>query len=135
MTSLSFRRMGLFVFAVWVIWIISQVVIPDSGTGLGSGKAFAASDKTADGLGVYRQFCESCHGANGKGNDNMKKVMTMIPDFTDEKWQKEISDAQMSVCMTDGKGTMMPSFADKVTSDQVQALVEYIRKFDASRTK
>ncbi len=61
--------------------------------------------------------------------------MTSIPDFTNNKWQQDVNDPQISVSITDGKGTLMPAFADKVNSDEVQALVDYIRKFDASRAK
>jgi len=131
---MNFRRSCLFIFAGWTLWTASHWMLPNM-NGFESASAFAASENTPEGLTVYRQFCMNCHGANGKGDDNMKKVMTSIPDFTSEKWQKELSDPQMSVSITDGKGTLMPAFADKVNADQVQALVEYIRKFDPARAK
>lgn len=130
-----FRRSCWLVFAGWSLWTASLLLFPDSGKGLGSSRAFAASGETVDGLSVYRQFCVTCHAANGKGDENMKKVMTSIPDFTSEKWQTEMTDPQISVSITDGKNTLMPSFADKVNADQIQALVEYIRKFDPARGK
>jgi mono/diheme cytochrome c family protein len=125
----------LYVLAGWSLWTAGQFIFPEAGRGLGSAPALAASGDKVDGLSVYRQFCLNCHAANGKGDENMKKVMTSIPDFTSEKWQKEMTDPQMLVSITDGKGTLMPAFADKVDTDQVQALVEYIRKFDPARAK
>jgi cytochrome c oxidase cbb3-type subunit III len=133
MRHLGLRRLSLFILAGWVFWTAMHLIVPDAGRSLGSAQAFAASEKSADGSGVYRQFCVNCHGANGKGDDNMRKVMTALPDFTSDKWQKEITDPQMLVSITDGKGTLMPAFVDKVNSDQVQELVEYIRKFDPAR--
>jgi mono/diheme cytochrome c family protein len=135
MRELSFRRFGLLFFIAWTFWVVGNLIIADTGKVVLTSQAFAASEKTAEGLGVYRQFCLNCHGANGKGDDNMKKVMTSIPDFTSEKWQKEASDPQISVSITDGKGALMPAFADKVNADQVQTLVDYIRKFDPARAK
>jgi mono/diheme cytochrome c family protein len=127
--------MALFVFASWALWSVGQLIIPETQGRFIEAKAFASPASPADGLEVYKQFCINCHAANGKGDDTMKKVMTTIPDFTSDKWQKEINDAQISVSITDGKGTLMPAFAGKVEGDQVQALVEYIRKFDSSRSK
>jgi mono/diheme cytochrome c family protein len=135
MRGFSFPRVALLFFAGWTLWVAGNLIIADTGKIALTSQAFAASENTTDGLSVYRQFCLNCHGANGKGDDNMKKVMTSIPDFTSEKWQKEVSDPQMSVSITDGKGTLMPAFADKVKADQVQALVEYIREFDPARAK
>jgi len=131
----TFRRSCWLVFAGWSFWTAGLLLFPDAGKGLRCGQAFAASGDTVGGAAVYRQFCINCHAANGKGDDNMKKVMTAIPDFTSEKWQKEMTDPQMSVSITDGKNTLMPAFADKVNADQIQALVEYIRKFDGARGK
>jgi mono/diheme cytochrome c family protein len=135
MRKFSYRRIGLLFFAGWMFWVIGNLFAPQVGKNLMGSQAFAGFEKPADGIGVYRQFCLNCHAANGKGDDTMKKVMTAMPDFTSEKWQKETSDAQMAVSITDGKNTLMPAFADKVDGDQVQALIEYIRKFDASRVK
>jgi len=134
MRRLSFRKAVLFFLVAWTFWIVGNLMNPTPERGV-IGSAFAGSDQTTDGVGVYRQFCVNCHAANGKGDDNMKKVMTTMPDFTSDKWQKETSDPQISVSITDGKGTLMPAFADKVNADQVQALVEYVRKFDPSRAK
>jgi mono/diheme cytochrome c family protein len=135
MRHTSFRRVKLFFLATWTFYVFKNLIIPETGKDLLSALAFAASEKTTDVVGVYRQFCLKCHGANGKGDEYMRKDMPSLPDFTSEKWQKEIDDAQMLVGITDGKGTLMPPFGDKVNSDEVQALVEYIRNFDASRAK
>jgi mono/diheme cytochrome c family protein len=135
MSKRMFPRAVICIFAGWSFWVVGNLMVPTTGKSWVVSQAYGAPEPRADGLEVYRQFCVNCHGANGKGDENMKKVMTMIPDFTSEKWQKENSDAQITVDITDGKGTLMPAFADKVTADQVPTLMEYIRKFDPSRAK
>jgi hypothetical protein len=52
-----------------------------------------------------------------------------IPNFTDPAWQARRSEAQLLASILDGKGTGMPSFREKLSADQVRALIAYVRTF------
>ena len=72
---------------------------------------------------LFKQKCSMCHGADGKGYPAMK-----TPDFTDPKVQASLTDKQITETIKNGKeGTAMPAFAGKLTDDQIQSLVTYIR--------
>jgi ubiquinol-cytochrome c reductase cytochrome b subunit len=77
---------------------------------------------------LYRQYCLICHGADGQGSQ-MKASMPTIRDFTNTAWQTEASNQQIMVSILDGRGTLMPAFRGRVTEDQVQSLVAYVRAF------
>jgi ubiquinol-cytochrome c reductase cytochrome b subunit len=79
--------------------------------------------------GYYRQYCLVCHGSDGKGSD-MKASMPTISDFTSRAWQDNLNNTQMKIAILSGKpGTLMPGFSDRLTDDQGQDLVAYIRAF------
>jgi len=86
---------------------------------------------TPDGAAVYKQKCQMCHGADGKGFPAIK-----TPDMTDPKWQASLSDKEMTEVIKNGKkGTPMPAFADKLKDDEIEAVVKFIRSFDSSKKK
>jgi mono/diheme cytochrome c family protein len=68
--------------------------------------------------------CTGCHGADGKGNPNIKKV----PDFTDAAWQKKTTDAEMIKTIENGDKPM-PAYKDKLNEAQIRALVAHVRSF------
>jgi mono/diheme cytochrome c family protein len=87
------------------------------------GVALQAGPKPDDGGDLYKQKCSMCHGVDGKGYSALK-----TPDFTDPKVQASLTDAEIVDTITNGKkGTAMPPFGDKLTGDQIQSLLKYIR--------
>ncbi|HEX8090310.1 MAG TPA: c-type cytochrome, partial [Blastocatellia bacterium] len=68
--------------------------------------------------------CTGCHGPDGKGNPNIKDV----PNFTDAAWQKKTTDAEMTKTINDGHKPM-PAYKDKLSQEQIKALVAYVRSF------
>ncbi len=84
-----------------------------------------------DGAAIYKQKCSMCHGAEGKGFAAIK-----TPDFTDPKWQAGTTDKQIVEIIKNGKkDTAMPAFGDKLTEEEIQALLSYIRSLDSSKKK
>jgi cytochrome c oxidase cbb3-type subunit 3 len=75
---------------------------------------------------AYTEKCALCHGEDGKGNPQMK--MKTMPDFTNAAWQKKESDEDFIKNIKEGKKPM-PAFGDKLTDDQVKALVAHVRAF------
>jgi cbb3-type cytochrome c oxidase subunit III len=76
-----------------------------------------------DGGDLFKQNCAMCHGVDGKGYAALK-----TPDFTDPKVQASLTDKEIVEIIKNGKkGTAMPAFANRLSDDQIQSLVKYIR--------
>jgi mono/diheme cytochrome c family protein len=81
--------------------------------------------RPANGRVLFRQFCQRCHGADGKGS----KRLDGLPDFSLRQWHQGRSDAQLAASILVGKGEFMPSFSDRFNRQQVRDLVSFIRTF------
>ncbi|HLW64253.1 MAG TPA: cytochrome b N-terminal domain-containing protein [Gemmataceae bacterium] len=77
---------------------------------------------------MYRQYCLSCHGTDGRGND-LRAGMPAIPDFTRPAWQESRSVPQLIASILDGKGSLMPAFRGRVNEEQARDLAAYVRAF------
>ena len=89
--------------------------------------------KTTPANALYRQNCQKCHGDDGSGK-SARGTLPEIPDFRSSTWHEKRTEVQLITSVHDGKGTSMPAFATKLSKQQIQALVDYLRKFDSSRT-
>jgi len=86
----------------------------------------------ADAKENWTKHCAKCHGADGKGQTKMGQ-QSGAKDYTDAKVQAEIKDdtAIKNIkdgLIVDGKKKMDP-FKEKLTDEEVKALVAYIRTF------
>jgi mono/diheme cytochrome c family protein len=94
-------------------------------TALGLLSVFAVAAPAAlaqDGAALYRQRCQSCHGAKGEGRANQKGTNLL----TDEAKAK--SDADMVTIIMTGNGKTSHAFERRgVTEDQAKALVTHVR--------
>jgi mono/diheme cytochrome c family protein len=61
-------------------------------------------------------------------------VVAGVPDFTRRSWQEQRTDAQLTVSILDGKGTVMPAFHGRLREAQVKSLVAHIRAFAQARS-
>lgn len=82
---------------------------------------------------VWKAKCSSCHGVDGKGDTEQGKKMG-ARDMSNAGWQSEFTDAKIKEAINnginrekDGKKQEMESFKDKLTAEQIDALVTYIR--------
>ena len=82
---------------------------------------WSLADGAAD---TYKAKCAACHGADGKGETSMGKMMK-IRDLGSADVQSQ-SDADLANIVTNGKGKM-PKYDGKLTADQISDLVKYIR--------
>ena len=80
----------------------------------------------ADGAAIYKAKCASCHGADGKGQSPMGKKMN-LRDLGSPEVQKQ-TDKELYDWTADGKGKM-PAYKDKLTADEIKALVAHMRTF------
>jgi cytochrome c553 len=95
---------------------------------------FAAglSLRAADVKQSWDKNCAKCHGQDGKGNTRMGK-QSGAKDYTDPKVQAELKDdaglkAIKEGITEDGKKKMDP-YKEKLTDDEMKALLAYVRAF------
>ena len=81
----------------------------------------------ADAAENWTKSCASCHAKDGSGNTIMGKK-SGVEDYQDAKVQAKFTDAQAIEIIKNGK-EKMKSFKDKLTDDEIKALVAYIRAF------
>jgi mono/diheme cytochrome c family protein len=86
------------------------------------------AERTRVATGLYRQYCLTCHGADGKGLE-LRAAMPTIPDFANRSWQATATNPQLAISILDGKGTLMPAFRGRVEEEQARDLVAYVRAF------
>src|SRR6185369_14567028 len=51
---------------------------------------------------LYRRYCVSCHGSDGRAQ-NSKGKFSHARDFTDAKWQDEATDERIFNSITNGR--------------------------------
>lgn len=89
----------------------------------------AAADDTAH---LWNVNCAACHGKDGKG-DTMMGHRLKIKDLTDPKVQAALTDDQATKDIKDGitenGRPVMKSFSNKLSDEQIKALVAHVRTF------
>ncbi len=92
---------------------------------------------------VYDQSCKNCHGPEGTGDqiaDNFYKVR--IPRLNSKAIQG-YSDQQLAGIIMGGKGKMEPvrmgaptaPHRKKLSGDQIEDVIAYVRTFEAPKKK
>lgn len=86
----------------------------------------------ADAEASYKTHCTSCHGPDGKAKTRAGR-MAGAKDLTVKEYQDKFTDEQMIQRLKDGvidqgKEKMKP-FKDKLTDDELKALIAFVRKF------
>ena len=76
------------------------------------------------GEATYKAKCQSCHGAEGMPNPGIAKAMGVKP--ASDPSVKSLSEAQMVIDTTNGKGKM-PAFKGKLSDAEIKASVDYFR--------
>lgn len=83
-----------------------------------------------DGRAIYVQHCSACHGDNGNTAVWAKNALNPAPrNFTASEAKAELSLERMITSVTYGRpGTAMMSFEKRLTSEQIQSVVGFIRQ-------
>jgi cytochrome c6 len=79
----------------------------------------------SDGASLYKSKCAVCHGANGDSSTTSIGKSMKIRDLRSADVQSQ-SDEQLSVITKGGKGKM-PSYQGKLSEEQVNQLVAFMR--------
>jgi cytochrome c oxidase cbb3-type subunit 3 len=100
----------------------------------------AAAGCTADDAGpavpvdpavIYAQNCARCHGANGRGDAELKKTMPNIRDFSDPTFLAKAQTDDLVRTIMAGKG-QMPAFGGSLSLPKMQSLSGYVRRLGRS---
>jgi cytochrome c553 len=83
----------------------------------------------------WENYCQKCHGADGKGQTKTGRKLN-VKDYTDGAVQAEMKDDEMAKVISDGATDKngkerMKAFKDDLSSDEINDLVAFIRKFKA----
>jgi mono/diheme cytochrome c family protein len=91
---------------------------------------------------LFHAKCASCHGDDGKGDTKWGRKYK-APNFTSAKFQDESKDSEFLETIEKGvtkkvkddktgevkPKKIMPGWSEKLSEDQMKALVAYVRKF------
>jgi len=82
------------------------------------------------GRDIFFKHCKACHGDKGDGKTFAANVLNPPPkNFTLEKSKKELTEKRMIESITEGrKGTAMMPWKSRLSQQEIQAVVNYIRK-------
>ncbi len=118
------------------IFLRQQVVWAAALVALAASISVAAAEGNAGrGAQIFAAKCARCHGRGGKGDgpDLVKLQSAVSPDdWTDKESNQELTDSFIVAMITkggkaNGKSRIMPAFADKLNTQQVQDLLAFIR--------
>ncbi|MBI5307344.1 MAG: cytochrome c [Planctomycetes bacterium] len=87
------------------------------------------SPSEKDGIwAVYDRECQKCHKARGSGG-LVGRLIFKIPDFTDTKWQDNVSDTRLIISVANGK-KKMPGYKGKLPDEEIVDLIKVcVRSF------
>lgn len=107
--------------------------------------AFSVSFRTVSSFGeidaakLYEKHCKICHGEDGKGKTFLGEGLG-ARDFTDAEWEAKTTDEQMIKQINEGTQNLKPgeekrmfAFADKLSQEEVKALVPFVRAFSKKK--
>ena len=101
------------------------------GAALVMGAISQQAAENPDGAEIFRAQCSMCHGVEGKGYSAIK-----TPDFTDSKWQAAHGDKELLDAIENGvPDTAMVAFKGKLSHEQIEAMLKYIRSLSGKKNK
>src|SRR5712692_7672961 len=90
------------------------------------GRVNVPSPMLGDARETFDAQCAKCHGKDGRAKSLHGKHVH-ARDLTNASWQNEVSDERLFNSISNGKGKM-PDFKKKLSEDQIDALVRYVRQ-------
>lgn len=93
-----------------------------------TGAAIGAAEPNA----LWDQHCAACHGKDGSGKTKMGQKVG-AKDYRDPKAQAELQDDKalkaVKEGLTEGGKEKMKPFKDKLSDDQIKALIGRMKEF------
>ena len=88
--------------------------------------------KQADGKVLYNQLCAFCHGADGRADTPVGRILEPRPRrFADPVEMARLTDDQMHKSIKEGvPGTAMAPWGERLTEPQIGDLIDYIHTLE-----
>jgi cytochrome c oxidase cbb3-type subunit III len=93
-----------------------------------SGLPTSAGYDAAAGKQVFAANCVSCHGDNGKGNQELG-----APDLTDKIWLFGSDEATVIETITNGRAGVMPAWVGRLDPATIKALAVYVHSLGGGK--
>ena len=83
----------------------------------------------------FAVHCISCHGADGRGDTEMREFLKTPPaDLTDDQWVYGDGDGAIFDVVKEGKTARdMPAFNDKLNDERIWQVINYVRYLGGRR--
>ncbi|MBA7640633.1 Cbb3-type cytochrome c oxidase subunit FixP [subsurface metagenome] len=86
-----------------------------------SGLSTSPGYDAAAGKKIFADNCASCHGDNGKGNQELG-----APNLTDKIWLYGSDEAALVETIANGRAGVMPAWAGRLDPATIKALAVYV---------
>ncbi len=130
---------GLLFAGLLVWWLVEGLGSSQSGNPMGEAQGAMNQLKVERGRALYLTNCSQCHGAEGEGQPNWRQRNpdgTFLPpphDSTGHTWHH--GDGRLFRIIQDGGKvyedpgfkSMMPAFGDTLSSEEIRAVVTYLK--------
>ncbi len=93
-----------------------------------SGLAVAKSVDLKAGAQIFADHCSACHGAEGRGNQEIGAL-----NLTDQIWLYGSDQKTILEGIAKGRGGMMPNWNDRLDAGTIKALAVYVRTLGGGR--
>ena len=125
--SPRFLRIGSMAAGLTGFLFLSGMILGLMPEGSGSGNPIAASaDSIAMGRSLFMQNCTQCHGTTGHGDGELAGTLPVRPADMRQHIPYH-SDKFFFLVMSNGLGTIMPSFAGQLTDDERWHILNFLR--------
>lgn len=80
------------------------------------------------GKSIFDEKCQACHGAKGGGDGTRAaSLAAKVPDWRDLSRLAQLSASDIVSTVSNGKGSVMPSFASQLNEEQRLAVAAFVR--------
>ena len=83
----------------------------------------------------YASHCVLCHGADGRGDTQMREFLKTYPaNLVDDQWQYGAEDQHLFDVIKQGRSNRdMPAFSDTLSDERIWQTIHYIRYLGGQR--
>ncbi len=137
------KKLGLICFAIVVFVFCVSFKAVNSFAWCGycdeGGADVKKAGSSIDAAKLFETHCKLCHGDDGKGKTSQGELLG-ARDFTDAKWAASITNEQIIKQINEGSQNLKPGeekrmvgFKDKLSQDEIKALIPFVRAFSKKK--
>jgi len=110
-----------------LVFLLSSIVIVGAATVSRSAPVLGTKVNVArTAAAIFAKDCASCHGKDGQAK-TFKAKFNHARNLTDPQWQDQVTDERIFNSINNGKGKNMPAFSKKLSEEEINSLVPYVR--------